>query len=184
MKISDDQLIFDGPKVFEIEKFSDSRGFFLEWFQEKEIEKAGLRRFDVAQANFSSSNKGVIRGIHFAKIPPGQGKFVTCLSGKVFDVLVDLRKNSSTFGRWESVILDSELPKAVFIPKGFGHAFMALKDSTTFVYLCDQTYNPNNEFEINPFDETLNIEWPKNIEVELSTKDLQAKSFLDSFDRF
>jgi dTDP-4-dehydrorhamnose 3,5-epimerase len=92
----------------------------------------------------------------------------------VLDVVVDLRPDSETFGKWDSVILDANEPKAVFIPSGIGHAFMALEDNSIFVYLCDQRYNPNNEYEINPMDSTINISWPNGITPVLSKKDKAA----------
>ena len=160
------------PKVF-----SDNRGSFFEWFQSEIFEAQTGHEFNFAQANCSVSNKGVIRGIHFAKYPPGQAKYVTCIAGKVFDVLVDLRIGSPTFGRWTSVTLDSIKPQIIYIPSGIGHAFMALEDKSIFVYLCDQKYNPGNEFDISPFDPTISIEWPNGIDPVLSEKDSQAKSF-------
>ncbi len=167
------------PKVF-----LDNRGSFYEWFQSEIFEAQTGHKFNFAQANCSVSNKGVIRGIHFAKYPPGQAKYVTCISGKVFDVLVDLRKGSPTFGHWRSVTLDSTKPQIIYIPSGIGHAFMALEDNSIFVYLCDQRYNPGNEFDISPFDPTISIEWPKDIDPVLSEKDFQAKSFENQMDHF
>jgi dTDP-4-dehydrorhamnose 3,5-epimerase len=177
-------LNIQGCWIFKPQVFSDSRGHFFEWFQDSSLEIQNGKKFQIAQANCSISNKGVLRGIHFAKYPPGQAKYVTCISGKVFDVLVDLRKGSPTFGKWESVILDSKDPSAIYISSGIGHAFMALEDNTSFVYLCDQRYNPSNEFEISPFDQTIGILWPKDIEPILSNKDLNGKSFSDSMEHF
>lgn len=161
--------------------FSDSRGDFFEWFQESTFQNATGQKFDLVQANCSISKKGVIRGIHSAKVPPGQAKYVTCFSGSVLDVMVDLRKGSPTFGAWESIEINSREPRVVYLPNGIGHAFMALEDNSIFAYLCDQKYNPENEFAINPFDETLNIDWPKTIEKIVSEKDATALSFEESF---
>lgn len=177
-------LDISGSWVFEPKIFDDSRGSFFEWFQDSNSEIETSEKFSLKQANCSISNKGVIRGIHFAKNPPGQSKYVTCFTGAVFDVLIDLRKKSPSFGKWTSVLIEAKHPKAVFIPSGVGHAFMALEDSTTFVYLCDQRYNPNNEFDIDPFDPTLNIDWPKNYEFALSVKDRNAPRFLDQMMHF
>jgi dTDP-4-dehydrorhamnose 3,5-epimerase len=116
----------------------------------------------------------VLRGIHFANFPPGQRKYVTCLTGSALDVLVDLRVDSPTFGQWQSVDLDTVDRKVVSIPNGVGHAFMALEDNTTIVYLCDQRYNPMNEREINPLDPEIGIDWPLGIDPILSEKDLNA----------
>ena len=177
-------LNIEGCWVFKPITHSDSRGLFFEWFQDSTFEKYSGGEFKIAQANCSVSNKGVIRGIHFAKFPPGQSKYVTCLAGKVFDVVVDLRKGSPTFGKWDSVVLDSAEPSALFIPSGIGHGFMALEDNTSFVYLCDQRYNPNNEFDISPFDQTIGIEWPKNIDAIVSKKDQEGKSFEDLMEHY
>lgn len=164
--------------------FKDDRGSFLEWFQDSTFLSNTGSKFNLAQANISKSAKGVIRGIHFAKNPPGQAKYVTCLTGKVFDVVVDLRKGSPTFGKWDSVILDAQNPKMLYVPSGIGHGFMALEDDSTFVYLCDQRYNPNNEFDISPFDEFLDISWPSEINPMLSLKDESAMNFHDLIEIF
>jgi dTDP-4-dehydrorhamnose 3,5-epimerase len=172
-------LQIEGCWLFEPEVFSDERGAFHEWFQDSTFEFRTKHKFEIAQANVSNSNKGVIRGIHFANYPPGQAKYVTCVSGSVLDVVVDLRRDSKTFGKWDSVILNANKPRAVYIPSGIGHAFMALEDNSTFVYLCDQRYNPNNEFEINPMDKAIGITWPDGITPILSDKDKAAPG-LDS----
>lgn len=179
-----ENLDIQGCWVFKPRVFEDNRGSFFEWFQDSTFESASNTNFNIAQANCSISNKGVIRGIHFAKMPPGQAKYVTCFSGSVFDVVVDLRKGSPTFGKWRSVVIDSRSPSALYIPSGIGHAFMALEDNTTFVYLCDQRYNPGNEFDISPFDQTIAITWPSEIEPVLSEKDKTGANFEDLFDQF
>lgn len=170
-------LDISGCWVFKPRIHSDSRGSFFEWFQDSTFQNHVNEDFKLAQANCSISSKGVIRGIHFAKYPPGQSKYVTCFSGSVFDVLVDLRKGSPTFGKWISLVIDSRDPIAIYIPSGVGHAFMALEDQTTFAYLCDQRYNPENEFDLSPFDETIGIVWPPEIVPILSEKDQQAAKF-------
>ena len=172
-------LQLDGAWVFEPQVFADERGAFYEWFQDSTFESATGFSFNLAQANCSKSSKGVIRGIHYADVPPGQAKYVTCFSGSVLDVLVDIRRGSPTFGEWVSVELSAANQKVVYIPSGFGHAFMALEDNSTFVYLCDQRYNPKNEHEINPLDPTIAIDWPKGIDLLLSPKDAAAPSFLE-----
>lgn len=177
------ELKINGCWVFKPKIYSDSRGDFYEWFQDSTFEKQAGNKFEIAQANVSKSNKGVIRGIHFANVPPGQAKYVTCFTGSVFDVVVDLRKGSPTFGKWNSVVLDSRKPSALYIPSGIGHAFMSLEDNSTFVYLCDQRYNPANEYDINPLDPTLNIIWPSELIPVMSRKDLAAPSFLEMQDQ-
>jgi dTDP-4-dehydrorhamnose 3,5-epimerase len=169
-----ENLKIKGCWVFRPIVHPDVRGLFHEWFQDATFTNQTGEKFEIAQANCSVSNKGVIRGIHFAKYPPGQAKYVTCFSGKVFDVVVDLRKGSPTFGKWQSIVLDSKSPTALYIPTGIGHAFMALEDNTTFAYLCDQPYDPTNEFGLSPFDEEIAIVWPEGIEPIVSEKDLSA----------
>jgi len=163
------------PKIF-----GDERGIFFEWFQDSTLSELTGVKFNLAQANCSISNFGVIRGIHFAGSPPGQAKYVTCLTGKVFDVVVDCRVGSSTFGKWESVILDSENPQMLYIPDGVGHGFMSLTSQSTFVYLCDERYNPTNEFEINAFDPQLDIAWPDKSKDLRSKKDQAAENFSEA----
>src|SRR5260370_39946413 len=108
------------------------------------------RRLDVAQANCSVSRRGVIRGIHFRDVPPGQAKYVSCTSGSILDVIVDLRVSSPGYGRWEAVPLDGETPRAVFISEGLGHAFAALSDEATVLYLCSTPYTPGSERGVHP----------------------------------
>ena len=160
--------------VFTPRQFKDERGVFFEWFQDSSFIEAAGHEFNLAQANCSVSQKGVLRGIHYADVPPGQGKYVTCLTGSAIDVLVDLRVGSPTFGQWRSVLLDTLDRKVISIPNGIGHSFMALEDNTTIVYLCDQRYNPTGEHEINPLDPNLGIEWPEGITPLLSPKDESA----------
>lgn len=174
-------LKISGCWLHDLDVFKDQRGEFFEWFQDSTNEKMNGKKFQIAQANCSVSTKGVLRGIHFTSRHPGQSKLVTVLSGKVFDVVVDLRKSSPTFGQWESVVLDANSPKALYIPWGVGHGFMSLEDKTVFAYLCDQRYNPTNEFDLNAFDADVNIEWPSHIQAIQSVKDKSAP-FLDSLD--
>ena len=172
--MSIESLEIPGTWVYTPRQFADERGTFFEWFQDSAYIEAAGHDFQLAQANCSISQKGVLRGIHFANFPPGQRKYVTCLTGSALDVLVDLRVDSPTFGQWQSVNLDTVDRKVVSIPNGVGHAFMALEDNTTIVYLCDQRYNPMNEREINPLDPEIGIEWPSGIDPILSEKDLNA----------
>ena len=120
----------------------DDRGAFLEWYRHDALTEAVGRQLDLAQANCSVSRRGVVRGVHYADVPPGQAKYVTCVRGAVLDVVVDLRVGSPTFGRWESVLLDDESRRAVYLAEGLGHAFCALDDDATVSYLCSTTYNP------------------------------------------
>ena len=172
-------LEIPGAWEFTPKQFSDDRGTFFEWFQDDTFLRAAGHRLDLAQANCSISRKGTLRGIHFADVPPGQRKYVTCLSGSAMDVLVDLRIGSPTFGEWRSVLLDTKDRKVVSIPNGVGHAFMALDENTTIIYLCDQRYNPTGEREIYPLDSEIGIEWPTGVTPLLSPKDEAAPPLSD-----
>lgn len=138
----------------------DSRGLFLEWYRFDRLAEAVGHPLRLAQANMSVSARGVVRGIHFADVPPGQAKYVTCVRGAVLDVVVDLRVGSPTFGRWEGVLLDDVDRHAVYIAEGIGHGFCALSDEATLVYLCSETYAPDREHSVHPLDADLGIEWP------------------------
>lgn len=178
-----EQLDIPGAWVFTPKQFSDDRGTFFEWFQDSTFVEVAGHSFTLAQANCSISSKGTLRGIHFADFPPGQRKYVTCLTGSALDILVDLRKGSPTFGQWRSVALDTIDRRVVSIPNGVGHAFMALEDNTTIVYLCDQRYNPIGEYEIYPLDPEIGIEWPAGITPLLSPKDAAAPKLSEILDR-
>ncbi len=152
----------------------DDRGVFLEWFKAEALSAAIGHPFVLAQANCSVSRRGSLRGIHFADVPPSQAKYVTCLSGAVLDVIVDIRVGSPTFGQWDSVRLDDVDRRAVYLSEGLGHAFMALTDDATVSYLCSTGYAPGREHGINPLDPELGIAWPTDIEALLSPKDAEA----------
>jgi dTDP-4-dehydrorhamnose 3,5-epimerase len=173
------QLDIPGSWVFTPKQFADDRGLFFEWFQDSTFAEAAGHSFELAQANCSVSQKGVLRGIHYAEVPPGQRKYVTCLSGSALDVLVDLRQESPTFGQWRTVDLNTVDRKIVSIPNGVGHAFMALEDNTTIIYLCDKRYNPSVEKEIYPLDPEIGINWPEGINPKLSPKDEVAPKWAD-----
>jgi dTDP-4-dehydrorhamnose 3,5-epimerase len=131
---------------------------------------------DVAQANCSVSRLGVIRGVHFADVPPGQAKYVSCVSGAILDVIVDLRVGSPSYGQWEAVRLDDQDRRSVFVSEGLGHAFMALSETATTVYLCSTAYDPAREHGIHPLDPAIGIAWPAGSEPILSEKDAAAPS--------
>jgi dTDP-4-dehydrorhamnose 3,5-epimerase len=143
------------PKIL-----GDSRGAFLEWFRADAFAQATGHEFTLAQANCSVSAAGTLRGVHFADVPPGQAKYVTCLTGTVVDVVVDIRVGSPTYGQWEMVTLDDERRNAVYLAEGLGHAFMALADGSTVAYLCSAPYAPGREHGVHPLDPDLGIEWP------------------------
>jgi dTDP-4-dehydrorhamnose 3,5-epimerase len=152
----------------------DDRGYFLEWFRAGELSGALGYWPQTAQANCSVSRRGVIRGVHFASVPPGQAKYVTCVSGAVLDVIVDIRVGSPSYGRWEAVRLDDAGRRAVFLSAGLGHAFMALSDEATVIYLCSTPYVPGREHGVHPLDPEIGIEWPADTEPVLSGKDAEA----------
>ena len=126
--------------------------------------------------NISFSSRGSVRGLHFADVPPGQAKYVQCLSGRVLDVVVDIRVGSPTFGSWEAVELDAESGRAVYVAEGLGHGFCALTDSAAVGYLCSEPYAPEHEHGLHPLDAELDLPWPKDLELRLSPKDSAAPS--------
>lgn len=161
------------PKVFQ-----DDRGFFLESYSKKIFEEQGIM-IDFVQDNHSmSASKGVLRGIHFQNSPYAQSKLVRVTKGSVYDVIVDLRKNSSTYGQWEGFTLSSDSFQMLFIPKGFGHAFCTLEDNTEFQYKVDEFYAPEADSGIVWNDPTLNIDWPVKDPI-LSGKDKLLQKFSD-----
>ena len=180
MKIQ--QLEIDG--VWKItSKFQvDDRGGFREWFKYSTISEQINRKFAVAQANSSYSHKGVIRGIHYSKSPNGQGKWVTCTSGSIWDVVVDIRPKSSTFMKWVGIELSALSGDSIYISEGLGHAFMALEEESTIVYLLSSPYSPLEEHAINPLDTDLGITWPL-IPNFMSTKDAIAPSIKELLER-
>ena len=168
-------LPIEGAWVITPKVHGDDRGAFLEWFKDPLFTGAVGHRFDLAQANCSVSARGVLRGIHFADVPPGQAKYVTCVSGAVFDVVVDIRVGSPTFGQWTSVLLEDRARRALYLSEGLGHGFASLQDGSTVVYLCSEGYNPQREHEIHPLDPALGIDWQLGGEQpELSAKDAVA----------
>ena len=158
---------------------SDARGMFLEWYRSDALTAAIGHPLEVAQANLSTSARDVLRGIHFADVPPGQAKYVTCVAGAVLDVVVDIRVGSPTFGRWESVRLDDEERRAVYLGEGLGHVFCALSEQATVAYLCSTTYRPGHEHGIHPLDAELGITWPVAAPL-LSAKDAAAPSLAEA----
>lgn len=176
------------PGAFELTpvQHADDRGVFLEWFKEPVLTEAIGHKFDLVQANCSVSSAGVLRGIHFADVPPGQAKYVTCLTGAVYDVVVDIRVGSPTFGVWDSVLLDTTDRRAIYIPEGLGHGFLALQDNSTVAYLCSSGYAPGREHGVSPIDPELGIEWPTTgsdggeLSLRISDKDREAPSLAEA----
>ncbi|WNI14426.1 dTDP-4-dehydrorhamnose 3,5-epimerase [Actinacidiphila sp. ITFR-21] len=177
------QLGIPGAWVQEPKVLTDPRGGFHEWFREADFATATGRDLRLAQANCSVSVRGTLRGVHFADVPPGQAKYVKCVSGAVLDVVVDLRVGSPAFGRWEAVRLDDRDHASVFLSEGLGHAFMALTDQATVVYLCSEGYAPAREHGVHPLDPALGIEWPAGVEPLLSAKDAAAPSLGEARER-
>ena len=176
------------PGAWEItpKQHGDPRGAFLEYFQAGPFLEAVGHRFDLQQANCSVSAAGVLRGIHFADVPPGQAKYVTCARGAVWDVAVDIRVGSPTFGHWDAVLLDDVDRRALYLSEGLGHAFISLEDDSTVLYLCSTGYVPGREHSVHALDETIGIAWPRAardgapITPQLSPKDLQAPTLSEA----
>jgi dTDP-4-dehydrorhamnose 3,5-epimerase len=175
-------LGIEGAWVYTPQVHTDDRGSFAEAFRGAEFAADLGYRLDVAQANCSVSRRGVIRGIHYADVPPGQAKYVTCMSGAILDVVVDLRAGSPSFGKWEAVRLEAATRNAVFIGEGLGHAFMALTDDATALYLCSTPYAPGREHGVHPLDPAIGIAWPagEGLAPVLSDKDAAAPTLAEA----
>ena len=148
----------EGVKIVDVNAYGDSRGYFMETYKQSDFVAGGIGCVFV-QDNQSSSVRGVLRGLHF-QIDHPQSKLVRVVSGKVFDVAVDLRKDSATYGKWEGVVLSAENRRQFFIPRGFAHGFLVLSDSAEFCYKCDDVYHPGDEGGLMWNDPKIGIEWP------------------------
>lgn len=162
------------PNVFE-----DERGFFLETFRQSEFEKY-CGNYQFVQDNHSKSKQGVLRGLHYQYKKP-QGKLVRVSQGEVFDVVVDMRKDSSTFGQWMGVFLSAKNKQLLWIPPGFAHGFYVVSDTAEIQYKCTDYYNPGDEYSLAWDDPTINIDWPllKQVSLQLSAKDQAGLAFAD-----
>ena len=168
-------LGIEGTWLAQSPVWKDDRGFFREWFKVEDVKSVTGRDFTIEQANFSLSSKGTLRGIHYSIAPRGQAKWVTCVSGSIQDVIVDIRPNSKTFGQWVDIELRGDSGKAVFIREGLGHGFLALEDNTAVAYLISTPFSPNHEFEINPLDQKIGIKWGMEVSnLKISDKDKGA----------
>lgn len=178
-KILVETFEIEGLKLITPTVFGDARGYFMETYNMTDYIDAGIN-VEFVQDNQSASKKGVLRGLHFQKEFP-QDKLVRVVKGEVFDVAVDIRKNSKTYGMWQGVILSEENKKQFFVPKGFAHGFLVLSEYAEFAYKCSDYYNPSDEGGIIWNDATLNIEWPNLdvLELEISDKDKKWSSFSD-----
>lgn len=166
----------EGVYVIEPQVFGDERGYFMETYSEEEFKEAGLN-YNFVQDNQSSSRKGVLRGLHFQKEHP-QAKLVRVISGEVFDVAVDLRENSDTYGKWVGVLLSADNKKQLMIPRGFAHGFLVVSDKAEFVYKCDDVYHPEDEGSV--MYNSCGIEWPEiDVEPILSEKDMKHPKLED-----
>jgi len=166
----------DGVLIIEPKVFGDERGFFLETFHTQRYHKEGMK-LDFVQDNYSRSSFGVLRGLHFQKTKP-QGKLVRVVKGEVFDVAVDIREGSTTFGEWEGVILNEDNKRQFYVPPGFAHGFVVLSDTCDFEYKCTDYYDPSDEGCIIWSDPDLAIEWPVK-DPQLSNKDSIAPLLKD-----
>ena len=170
------------PGAYEItpKQLGDSRGLFLEWFRTDRMTEVLGHSFALAQVNCSVSARGVLRGIHFAEVPPGQAKYVTCVAGAGLDVVVDLRVGSATFGQHDAVLIDTVDRRAVYVGEGLGHAFLALEDGTAINYLLSAPFAPGREHGVHPLDPALGIAWPTDVELVLSDKDRAAPTLAEA----
>lgn len=172
MNIIDTQI--PDVKIIEPKVFGDERGFFFESFNQKIFEEAVGRPVTFVQDNHSKSSKGVLRGLHYQLPPHAQGKLVRCVVGEVFDVAVDIRKSSPTFGQWVGVNLSAENKRQLWIPEGFAHGFLTLSESVDFLYKTTSYYKPHCERTILWCDPELRIDWPFDGAPILSEKDTAA----------
>lgn len=171
------------PDSYEITPIvrGDDRGVFLEWYRHDVLETAVGHPLALRQANTSVSQRGVVRGIHYADVPRGQAKYVTATYGAVLDYVVDIRVGSPTFGKWDSVLLDTVDRRAIYLAEGLGHAFVALTDDATVSYLVSDTYNAPREHGINPIDPSVGLDFPEAAgELLLSPKDTDALSLSEA----
>lgn len=179
MRVLDCEI--DGLKLIEPDFYPDSRGYFSEIWNERKYCECGISA-DFVQDNESKSAKGVVRGLHWQDGVHAQAKLVRVISGAVWDVAVDLRKGSSSFGKYAAFLLSGENRRQLFIPRGFAHGFVVLQDDTVFAYKCDNFYNPQSERGMRFDDPDLAIEWPQcDVPLKLSEKDLKHPFFRDLF---
>ncbi|AWL41304.1 MULTISPECIES: dTDP-4-dehydrorhamnose 3,5-epimerase [unclassified Streptomyces] len=161
---------------------ADERGSFHEAFRAEEFARSVGHTLELAQVNVSVSRRGTVRGIHFADVPPGQAKYVTCVRGAVLDVAVDLRVGSPGFGTWEAVELTQDNRRSLYLSEGLGHGFMALTDDATVMYVCSQGYAPRREHSVNPLDPALAIGWPTGPYPLLSPRDASAPTLAEALE--
>lgn len=161
--------------LIEPEIHSDTRGCFFEGYNKDKFSRMIGKDITFVQDNFSESKKNVLRGLHFQANPKAQGKLIKVISGEIFDVIVDIRRSSSTFMQWEGIKLSSTQKKQIWIPVGFAHGFLTLSDFAEVSYKATEYYDPKSEVVIRYDDPKLNIDWPKTSEYILSDKDIEGK---------
>jgi dTDP-4-dehydrorhamnose 3,5-epimerase len=175
-----ESLSIEDAYLFTPRIHSDRRGQLHEALRTSDVESAIGHPLTIAQANCVVSEKNVIRGVHFAEAPPGQAKYVSCLAGAVFDVVVDLRTGSPTFGRWQGAILDDRHFRSLYIGEGLGHALLSLTDRSVVHYLCSQPFRAAREHTVHPLDPDLGIDWPGDGDYILSDRDAAAPSLAEA----
>ena len=159
----------------------DSRGEFVEWFKAGALKDQSGHDFSLAQANLSRSARGALRGIHFADVPPGQAKYITCSNGSILDFIIDIRVGSPTFGKWVAVELSGDNRNAIFLAEGLGHAFLSLEENTVVTYLVSDIYRPEREHGVHPLDSDIGLEFPiPTSELQLSEKDQAAPGLFEA----
>lgn len=167
----------EGVYIIDVKSFGDKRGYFMETYKESDYAEAGLK-YKFVQDNQSSSTRGVLRGLHFQKKFP-QAKLVRVISGEVYDVAVDLRACSPTYGKYVGVLLSAENKRQFMIPRGFAHGFVVVSETAEFAYKCDEVYHPEDESGLIYNDPDIAIDWPDAGELNLSEKDLQNPTLSD-----
>lgn len=184
-----EETAIEGAWVITPQVFADDRGSFAETFRADEFAREVGHPFHLHQANRSVSKAGVIRGVHYADVPPSQAKYVTCMAGVIVDYIVDIRVGSSTFGKSVSVVLHADQPRFVYLSEGLGHAFVSLEDGSVASYLVSEPFTPDREHGIHPFDSALGIEWPREdlegnaLEWIVSPKDMEAPGLTEAVEK-
>jgi dTDP-4-dehydrorhamnose 3,5-epimerase len=173
-------LGIQGVWLAESPLWNDERGFFREWFKSEDIKNATGRDFGIEQANISLSSAGTLRGIHYSVAPRGQAKCITCVAGSIKDVIVDIRPDSESFGKWIEVELKGDSGKVLIVSESLGHGFLAQEDNTIIAYLVSTPFSPIDEFGINPLDEKIGIDWGLELsELKISEKDKSAPTLAE-----
>ena len=174
---------FKGVFEIQLDPYEDERGFFMRVYDDTIFEKYKIHKKWVQENHSLSVEKGVIRGMHFQLPPHSEAKLIRVINGKIYDVFIDLRKGSPTFGQWDSINLSADNKKMIYIPRGLAHGFCTLTENCEILYKMDNYYAPNSEGNIKWNDSDVGINWPVNNPI-ISKKDLKAKSFREFIDRY